>query len=70
MYHPLNKLTKAASIIVLPLLLLALAYVAYHKVHTLPAPQLDLVKLAPYPVFLIGGGLAWKFNRSREFSCF
>jgi diguanylate cyclase (GGDEF)-like protein len=67
MYHPLNKLMKAASIIVLPLLLLALAYVAYQNVHSLSAPQLDLVKLAPYPVFLIGGGLAWKFNRSREF---
>lgn len=63
----MNKLIKAASMIVLPLILLALAYMAYHNVQALSAPQLDLVKLAPYPVFVIGGGLAWKFNRSREF---
>lgn len=53
--------------IVLPLVLLVLAYMSYHNVHALSAPQLDLLKLAPYPVFVIGGGLAWKFNRSREF---
>ncbi|CAH1222720.1 hypothetical protein PAECIP111892_05187 [Paenibacillus auburnensis] len=63
----MNKLIKAASMIVLPLLLMVLAYMAYKNVQELSGPQLDLVMLAPYAVFLTGGILAWKFNRSREF---
>ncbi|WP_054943843.1 sensor domain-containing diguanylate cyclase [Paenibacillus ihuae] len=63
----MNKLIKAASMIVLPLLLMVLAYLAYKNVQALSGPQLDLLKLAPYAVFLTGGVLAWKFNRSREF---
>ncbi|MDQ0091415.1 diguanylate cyclase (GGDEF)-like protein [Paenibacillus anaericanus] len=29
-------------------------------------PQLDIIELSPYAIFLIGGAIAWKFNRSRE----
>lgn len=53
--------------ITLPFALLVLAYLGADRTQWLTEPQLDLLSMAPYPIFLIGGVLAWKFNRSREF---
>jgi diguanylate cyclase (GGDEF)-like protein len=30
-------------------------------------PQLDIIQLSPYAIFLIGSVISWRFNRSREF---
>lgn len=53
--------------LILPFFLIVLAYLFYTKTATLSQPQLDIVKLAPYPILLIGALVSWKFNRSREF---
>jgi GGDEF domain-containing protein len=63
----LKNILKVASTIILPFALLVLAYFFANNAHSLSLPQLELVRLAPYPIFLIGGVLSWKFNRSREF---
>lgn len=63
----MRKILKTASMITLPFALLILAYLGADRTQWLTEPQLDLLGMAPYPIFLIGGVLAWKFNRSREF---
>ncbi|WP_181873124.1 GGDEF domain-containing protein [Fontibacillus phaseoli] len=61
--------TTAKTILklVLPFLLIALSYIFYQKTGDMSQPQLDMVKLAPYVLLLIGTVISWKFNRSREF---
>ncbi|AIQ11421.1 GGDEF domain-containing protein [Paenibacillus durus] len=58
---------KAAFSIILPFILIALAYIFYTKTNTMSKPQLDIIQLSPYVIFLIGAAISWKFNRSREF---
>lgn len=53
--------------LILPFLLIILAYAFYKKTSTMSNPQLDIIKLAPYAVSAIGAVISWKFNRSREF---
>ncbi|WP_379135338.1 diguanylate cyclase [Paenibacillus sp. sgz500958] len=57
---------KAVVSIILPFVLLVLTYLFFTKTGTMSKPQLDIISLSPYAVFLIGGALSWKFNRSRE----
>lgn len=63
----LKTTMKAAFSILLPFVLLVLAYVFFTRTVTMPEPQLEIIKLAPYAIFLIGAVISWKFNRSREF---
>jgi len=63
----LKTIMKTTFKLVLPFAFLALAYLFYTKTTALSPAQLDMVKLAPYGIFLIGGIISWKFNRSREF---
>lgn len=57
---------KTALLILLPFVLIVLAYIFFTKTNTMSKPQLDIIELSPYAIFLIGGAIAWKFNRSRE----
>lgn len=52
---------------VLPFALIILAYVFYTKTSTMSEAQLDMIKLSPYAIFLVGLVIAFKFNHSREF---
>ncbi|MCA1295027.1 GGDEF domain-containing protein [Paenibacillus sp. alder61] len=63
----MKTIMKTTFKLVLPFALLALAYLFYTKTTALSPAQLDMVKWAPYGIFLIGGIISWKFNRSREF---
>lgn len=63
----LRRILKTTSMIAFPCALLVLAFIGADHIPLLTEPQLDLLSMAPYPVFLIGAVLAWKFNRSREF---
>lgn len=63
----MKTIMKTTFKLVLPFAFLALAYLFYTKTTALSPAQLDMVKLAPYGIFLIGGIISWKFNRSREF---
>ncbi|WP_334075089.1 MULTISPECIES: GGDEF domain-containing protein [Paenibacillus] len=63
----MKTIMKTTFKLVLPFAILALAYLFYIKTTVLSPAQLDMVKLAPYVIFLIGGVISWKFNRSREF---
>lgn len=58
---------KAVLVIMPPFILIALAYVLFTKTYTMSEPQLDIIELAPYVIFIIGAAISWKFNRSREF---
>lgn len=57
---------KAMFQIILPCILLVLAYIFYTKTSTMSKPQLDVIELSPYAIFLVGAAIAWRFNRSRE----
>jgi diguanylate cyclase (GGDEF)-like protein len=57
---------KAVISAIMPFVLLILAYISLMKTSSMSKPQLDIIKLSPYAVFLIGSAIAWKFNRSRE----
>lgn len=57
---------KTVLLILLPFVLIVLAYIFFTKTSTMSKPQLDIIELSPYAIFLIGGAIAWKFNRSRE----
>ncbi|WP_246054181.1 GGDEF domain-containing protein [Paenibacillus anaericanus] len=57
---------KTALLILLPFVLIVIAYIFFTKTTTMSKPQLDIIELSPYAIFLIGGAIAWKFNRSRE----
>ncbi|WP_410771556.1 GGDEF domain-containing protein [Fontibacillus sp. BL9] len=61
--------TTAKTILklVLPFLLILLAYIFSKKTGDMSQPQLDMVTRVPYVVLLIGTVISWKFNRSREF---
>lgn len=63
----MKTIMKTTFKLVLPFALLALAYLFYTKTTALSPAQLDMVKWAPYVIFMIGGIISWKFNRSREF---
>lgn len=63
----MKTIMKTTFKLVLSFALLALAYLFYTKTTALSPAQLDMVKWAPYVIFLIGGIISWKFNRSREF---
>ncbi|TCZ76652.1 GGDEF domain-containing protein [Paenibacillus albiflavus] len=58
---------RAAFSLILPFILIVLAYLLFTKTNTMSQPQLDIIDLAPYGIFLVGAGISWKFNRSREF---
>lgn len=66
----MKTIMKTTFKFLLPFAFLAMAYFFYTKTNALPKPQLDMVKLAPYAIFIIGGVISWKFNRSREFFIF
>jgi len=53
--------------ILLPFILITLAYTFFTKTGTMSQSQLDIIKYFPYGIFIIGSIIAWKFNRSREF---
>jgi len=57
---------KAVVSAIVPFILLILAYIFFTKTSALTKPQLDIIELSPYAVFLIGSAISWKFNRSRE----
>lgn len=50
-----------------PFIFMILAYVLSTKVSVMSEPQLELLRFAPYLIFIIGLAISWKFNRSREF---
>ncbi|RUT45340.1 GGDEF domain-containing protein [Paenibacillus anaericanus] len=62
----LKTMIKTALLILLPFVLIVIAYIFFTKTTTMSKPQLDIIELSPYAIFLIGGAIAWKFNRSRE----
>lgn len=62
----MKTMIKTALLILLPFVLIVLAYLFFTKTSTMSKPQLDIIELSPYAIFLIGGAIAWKFNRSRE----
>lgn len=62
----MKTMIKTALLILLPFVLIVLAYIFFTKTNTMSKPQLDIIELSPYAIFLIGGAIAWKFNRSRE----
>lgn len=62
----MKTMIKTAFLILLPFVLIVLAYIFFTKTNTMSKPQLDIIELSPYAIFLIGGAIAWKFNRSRE----
>jgi diguanylate cyclase (GGDEF)-like protein len=61
--------TKIKTIFsILPsVILFVLAYIFFIKTNTMSKPQLDVIKLSPYVIFLVGSTIAWRFNRSRVF---
>lgn len=63
----MKTIMKTTFKLLLPFAFLAMAYFFYTKTTALSQPQMDMVKLAPYAIFIIGGVISWKFNRSREF---
>jgi len=63
----LKTTIRAAFSLILPFILIVLAYMLFTKTNTMSEPQLDIIELAPYGIFLIGAVISWKFNRSREF---
>ncbi|WP_229753210.1 GGDEF domain-containing protein [Paenibacillus segetis] len=58
---------KTVLLLLLPFVLIALAYILFTKTSTMSKPQLDIIELSPYAIFLVGAVISWKFNRSREF---
>ncbi|MBC8081358.1 MAG: GGDEF domain-containing protein [Gorillibacterium sp.] len=63
----LKTMFKAAFSMTIPFIITVLAYIFYTKTNTMSKPQLDVIELSPYAIFLIAGAISWKFNRSREF---
>lgn len=61
-----NTIKNVFSIL-LPFILITLAYVFFIKTGTMSQSQLDIIKILPYGIFSVGSVIAWKFNRSREF---
>lgn len=58
---------KTTFKLILPFLLIVLAYFLYTKTSNMSTPQLEIIQLSPYVLFIIGAAISWKFNRSREF---
>lgn len=58
---------KTTFKLILPFLLIVLAYFLYTKTSNMSAPQLEIIQLSPYALCIIGAAISWKFNRSREF---
>ncbi|MCL6605310.1 MAG: GGDEF domain-containing protein [Paenibacillus sp.] len=63
----LKTTLKTIFSLIVPFILIALAYLFFTKTTTLSQPQLDIVEFSPYAIFSIGVAISWKFNRSREF---
>ncbi|MNO37299.1 Response regulator PleD [compost metagenome] len=63
----MKTIVKTIFKIILPFILIALAYFLYIKTNVMSEPQIDVIRLSPYVMFVIGAVISWKFNRSREF---
>ncbi|SDF22441.1 diguanylate cyclase (GGDEF) domain-containing protein [Fontibacillus panacisegetis] len=63
----MKTVIKTTFKIILPFILIALAYFLYIKTNVMSEPQIDVIRLSPYVIFVIGAVISWKFNRSREF---
>src|SRR3712207_6272422 len=53
--------------LLIPALLLAIAYWLEPGARALPPETLTTIELAPFPIFAVGLALAFRFNRSRIF---
>ncbi|MFV1993392.1 MAG: diguanylate cyclase, partial [Acidiferrobacterales bacterium] len=62
-----RSLLRAANALVIPLILISLAYFFSPKIVVTQKVLLELAHYVPYLFLLPAAGLAWRFNRSRAF---
>jgi len=62
-----RSLSRAATSLVIPLVMICLAYVVSPRIVVTQQVLIDLSYYVPYLFLLPAAGLAWRFNRSRAF---